>query len=130
YFFAGNEQKEMFLKEPGRYAPVLSGADLVSFVDRKKREPGKHEHGVFYNDRVYLFISEESLGKFQANSKHYLDKLSPSKDAPQPDKSDDLNVIAGSMLLSRIQMTAYKSFVTVLLRRLTKPIAPSFNSWP
>ena len=66
----------MFLADPDRYAPVISGNDVVVAADKGQNVPGNREHGVFFGYqasgyRIYLFSSEESLKKFTSNPHPY-----------------------------------------------------------
>ena len=71
YLFCGPEQQQQFLADPDRYAPVLSGNDVVITVEQGQAVAGRREHGLFFNNRVYLFASEASLEKFRENPPHY-----------------------------------------------------------
>lgn len=76
YMCAGPEEQKKFLANPDRYAPVLSGYDLVLSVERGLNVPGRREHGVFYRGRVYLFADETTLEAFRKNPRRYLEALS------------------------------------------------------
>jgi thiol-disulfide isomerase/thioredoxin/YHS domain-containing protein len=73
YLFTSEENKNAFFSDPDRYAPVLSGYDVVHYLTRGVFVPGKAEYGVFYkglgedDTRVYLFSSEDTLRRFQEN---------------------------------------------------------------
>ena len=71
YLFTGPEEQRRFLTDPDRYAPVISGNDLVMAVDQGQNTPGMREHGVYFGNRVYLFASEASLDKFSKNPNIY-----------------------------------------------------------
>jgi thioredoxin-related protein/YHS domain-containing protein len=71
YLFVNEEAQKAFLADPDRYSPVLSGNDPVMRLDYNQNVPGKREHGVFYNDRVYLFASEETFQRFDQNRARY-----------------------------------------------------------
>ena len=71
YLFAGPEQRRRFLTDPGRYAPVISGDDAVTAVDRGQTVPGRREHGVLFDNRIYLFADEANLERFQKNPDYY-----------------------------------------------------------
>jgi YHS domain-containing protein len=75
YLFSGPDQQRRFLADPDRYAPVLSGNDAVLAVEEGRAVPGRRQHGVFFNDRVYLFSNEESLDKFTQNPHHYASEV-------------------------------------------------------
>jgi len=74
YLFAGPEHQQRFLAEPDRFAPVLSGNDPVVAVDEHGEVGGRREHGVFYNDRIWLFSSEDSLETFRGNPDYYAEQ--------------------------------------------------------
>ena len=73
YLFADGEKAARFFQEPDRYAPVLSGDDVVVAVDEGRAVAGKREHGAFFGGRVYLFSSEETLQRFENNPNRYAD---------------------------------------------------------
>jgi len=74
YLFAGPEEQRRFLADPDRYAPVISGDDVVQAVDRGQSVAGRREHGVFYHGRVFLFADEASLATFAKNPSRYADQ--------------------------------------------------------
>lgn len=74
YLFAGPEEQKKFLARPDRYSPVAAGHDPVLALEGQQMVPGRREHGVFYDGRIFLFSSEESLERFSQ---------SPSRYAPQ-----------------------------------------------
>lgn len=71
YLFANEEAQKTFLGNPDRYTPVLSGNDPVMRFDHNQDVPGKREHGAFYNDRIYLFASEDSFQQFERDPARY-----------------------------------------------------------
>lgn len=74
YLFAGAEQRDRFNADPDRYAPILSGTDIVLAIEQGRQLEGQRRHGVFYNGRVYLFSSEESLQRFAQRPDFYADQ--------------------------------------------------------
>ncbi len=72
YLFSGPEEQRQFLADPDRYAPVLDGCDIVNVVDRGQGIDGRREHGAWFQDRVYLFASEQALQRFSAEPQRYL----------------------------------------------------------
>jgi YHS domain-containing protein len=72
YLFAGPEEQRRFFADPDRYAPAISGNDVVLAIDQGKPVPGMREHGVFYNNRIYLFSNEATLEKFAKNPSLYI----------------------------------------------------------
>ncbi|OHB68079.1 MAG: hypothetical protein A2V70_18580 [Planctomycetes bacterium RBG_13_63_9] len=74
YLFFGPEQQRRFLANPDRYAPVLSGNDVVIAIESGKTVPGQRAHGVFFGDRIYLFSNEASLGEFSRAPDGYAER--------------------------------------------------------
>ncbi|MDY0166081.1 MAG: hypothetical protein RBS80_06030 [Thermoguttaceae bacterium] len=73
YLFADAEKAARFFQDPDRYAPVLSGQDVVLAVDEGRYVSGQREHGAFFGHRVYLFSSEETLQRFENHPNRYAD---------------------------------------------------------
>jgi hypothetical protein len=71
YLFVGPEEQRRFFADADRYAPVASGNDLVLATEQGQAVPGMRAHGVFFNNRVYLFSNEVSLEKFARNPGAY-----------------------------------------------------------
>ena len=71
YLFTGQEEQRRFLADADRYAPVISGNDVVLAIDQGQTVPGMREHGVYFGNRVYLFSGEASLEKFSRNPNLY-----------------------------------------------------------
>ncbi len=82
YLFAGPAEQERFLRDPDRYAPVVSGNDIVLATEAGQVVSGMREHGVYFGNRVYLFSSEETLKKFAKNPNLYanqaLERFAPA----------------------------------------------------
>ncbi len=64
YHMSSPTAKEKFLASPDRFAPICSGMDIVVYLEEGKLVEGKRELGCRYQDRVYLFSSQESKQKF------------------------------------------------------------------
>jgi len=75
YLFAGPEQQQQFLADPDRYSPTLSGDDPVVALEGRLAVAGRREHGVTYQQRIYLFSSEESLKRFWENPNRYASEV-------------------------------------------------------
>ncbi len=71
YLFAGPEQQRKFLADPDRYAPVLSGNDVVIALEQQQTVPGHRRHGVLFGSRVYLFANETTLARFSKDPRRY-----------------------------------------------------------
>jgi protein disulfide-isomerase len=78
YLMADLQAKLDFLALPHRYAPVLGGCDPVEWVDHGKLVPGMRSHGVYCNDRVFLFVSEENLASFSNDAQRYRSRVDVS----------------------------------------------------
>jgi len=79
YLFAGPKERQMFLENPHKYAPVEAGDDAVVLREQGLRVPGRRECGGVYDGRLYLFSSEESYAKFEQAA-----KLAGSQQRPSP----------------------------------------------
>jgi protein disulfide-isomerase len=71
YLFAGPEQQQRFLASPDLYSPALSGNDPILSFTRGVPVPGQRAFGVAYNNRMYLFASEDTLKQFWEAPDHY-----------------------------------------------------------
>jgi thiol-disulfide isomerase/thioredoxin/YHS domain-containing protein len=60
-----------FSKEPAKYAPAAMGEDIVQMVNRNKKIVGQRKFGAWFQDRVYLFSTQESLDAFAAKPEFY-----------------------------------------------------------
>lgn len=67
YYLASKDCQRKFLETPDRYAPVLSGYDLVQFLQTGTLKEGLREYGCWYKGRVYMFCSEANRAYFDAN---------------------------------------------------------------
>jgi YHS domain-containing protein/thiol-disulfide isomerase/thioredoxin len=71
YLFADAEKARRFFQDPDRYAPVLSGSDVVVATSEGRLVSGQREHGAFFGNRIYLFSSEDTLREFENNPNRY-----------------------------------------------------------
>jgi YHS domain-containing protein/thiol-disulfide isomerase/thioredoxin len=71
YLFAGPEQQRKFLADPDRYSPAVSGQDVVMAMDHGQDVCGKRGLGIVYQNRIYLFSSENSRQIFSQNPQRY-----------------------------------------------------------
>lgn len=69
YFFVNESYRDIFMKDPDRYAPVLGGYDVVIYRETGKLVEGKTVHGGFLgtgdNKVIFLFANEENKQKFK-----------------------------------------------------------------
>lgn len=73
YLFPGEEQRQMFLKNPAKYVPALGGECSVCLVEMKKHIPGSVRFASLYGDRLFLFPGEEQKQMFLKNPARYVD---------------------------------------------------------
>ena len=74
YLLESRERRAAFLENPRKYAPVLSGMDVVEFAENGTKAPGKRSHGVFFKGRIFLFASEENVQTFYSAPSKYGDE--------------------------------------------------------
>lgn len=72
FFFASADARETFLKYPDHFAPEMLGHDVVQFAEHMHWTRGKREFGVFYQDQIWLFESEDSRRKFKESPETYM----------------------------------------------------------
>ena len=75
YLFAGANEQQRFLANPDRYAPALSGDDVVVAFEAGSQIPGQRRYGVTYQSRIYLFSSLETRSRFAANPQAYASRV-------------------------------------------------------
>ncbi|MCS7238059.1 MAG: thioredoxin family protein [Thermoguttaceae bacterium] len=85
YLFAGPAEQAKFASDPQRFAPVLSGYDVVLAVDKGVLVPGRREFGGWYQGRMYLFANEETLRRFDAEPQRYTAAVAARSPASPPD---------------------------------------------
>ncbi|MFH5806789.1 hypothetical protein ACG2DA_22310, partial [Alienimonas sp. DA493] len=73
YRFASAEARVKFVADPARYAPAAGGRDLVIASTGWGETVGSLAHAAWYKGRLYLFASRESMRRFVANPRDYLD---------------------------------------------------------
>jgi protein disulfide-isomerase len=71
YLFSSPEEAKRFYADPDRYAPMLSGQDVVLAVDGGLSVPGARAIGVRYEGHIYLFSTEASCQKFYQDPVRY-----------------------------------------------------------
>lgn len=75
YLFANATAQKAFLADPDRFAPALSGYDPVVFNETQQLVEGKRAFGLTFNGQIYVFASEESLNRFEAEPKPFADTV-------------------------------------------------------
>lgn len=87
YYFVNEDARSSFLEAPDRFAPVLSGFDIVLFLHTGKLEPGKREFGCWYAlegqpEKMFLFKSRESREQFNQERIRYAQSLGEQSGPP------------------------------------------------
>ena len=71
YLFSNQQNLQLFLSNPDKFSPVLSGFDPVLFTDHQRLIDGQRKYGVAYKKRVYLFQNEYTLRAFWNSPDRY-----------------------------------------------------------
>ncbi len=72
YHFVTAEGLRDFKQDPERYVPRFLGCDPVIVWDTDRAVPGKTQYGAFYDDELYLFVSDDNRKTFKANPDKYI----------------------------------------------------------
>ena len=75
YLFPSDEQKQMFIADPGKYNQVdvaMNGECVVCKVEMNKQMPGNPDVSVIHNGMKYQFMSEEQRKMFNMNPSKYV----------------------------------------------------------
>lgn len=83
YLFASEIEQREFLAAPDSFSPVLSGYDPVLAADQSQAVPGQRRYGVFFEGRIFLFSSEETLSRFAQNPDQYASPILQASRAPR-----------------------------------------------
>jgi YHS domain-containing protein len=73
YLFSGPEQQKQFLANPDQFGLAMSGYDPVLALEKRQYVPGIRKHGLYFNNRIYLFSSETTLTQFWNAASRYAD---------------------------------------------------------
>ena len=71
YFFSTKETQKLFLKAPSDYAPQNLGCDPIVLLTDDRAVAGKIRFGAFFDDRLYLFSSEDNRVRFKQSPLKY-----------------------------------------------------------
>ena len=71
YLFSNQQNLQLFLSNPDKFSPILSGFDPVLFTDYQRLINGQREFGVAYKKRIYLFQNEHTLRAFWSSPDRY-----------------------------------------------------------
>lgn len=72
FLMASRELQEQFIADPNRYAPQLLGCDPVIVWETDRAVRGDTRFGAFYDERLYLFSSNENRQRFKENPDRFI----------------------------------------------------------
>lgn len=72
YLFSGPAERDRFLNNPQRYAPVSEGFDPVVLGEDGRSVLGRTDFCVVFEGRLYMFSNASSLARFRQNPRHYI----------------------------------------------------------
>jgi YHS domain-containing protein len=71
YLFPGEEQRQMFVKNPDKYTPALGGKCTVCQVEMGKDVEGTVHFAAIHQGRLFLFPGDEQKQMFLKNPSKY-----------------------------------------------------------
>jgi YHS domain-containing protein len=71
YLFRSPTQRQRFLADPRRYAPVCGACDPVLAAEGNREVPGRTACCVIYDGRLYMFSSSATLERFKQDPQQY-----------------------------------------------------------
>lgn len=72
YHFASAEALAEFEASPERFAPKYLGCDPVVVWETDRAVPGNIRYGAFYDDELYLFVSDSNRQRFKADPDQFV----------------------------------------------------------
>ena len=72
YLFPAADQKQAFMQDPAKYAPILGGDCIVAKVELGKRIPGSVQHAALHRGHLYLFANAQAKEKFRTSKEKYV----------------------------------------------------------
>ncbi len=72
YHFVSRELMLEFRNDPAGYAPKLLGCDPVILIKTDRAVSGNTQFGAYYDDDLYLFVSQDNRTEFKANPDRYI----------------------------------------------------------
>jgi len=73
YYFPNDAIRQKFLDNPGKYVAALDGDCIVCYAKLGKRVPGTVQHVARYDNRVFLFPSDNERQVFLKNPPEFAD---------------------------------------------------------
>lgn len=74
YLFSSQRCQQVFMADPDRYSPMLSGYDPVRYIQHGETVPGLRQHGMWLHGKMYLFADEPSLERFRRSPDFFAQK--------------------------------------------------------
>lgn len=71
YFMSNAEELAQFQSDPARYAPQYLGCDPVILMESKRAIRGTAKFGAYFDDRLFLFVSTDTRGRFAREPAKY-----------------------------------------------------------
>jgi protein disulfide-isomerase len=84
YLFTSAEELQRFLANPDAYSPVASGQDVVAALNYGQEVEGKRSLGLTYQNRIYLFSSQETQQMFVQNRDRYATEVLQAENLTRP----------------------------------------------
>ena len=75
YQCASEEARIEFLQDPDKYSPVLSGYDIVHFLETGELVAGKREFGCEFQGHVFIFMNAANKAHFDTHAIDYAGNL-------------------------------------------------------
>jgi YHS domain-containing protein/thiol-disulfide isomerase/thioredoxin len=73
--FASPRHRAAFLNDPERFWPAIDGFCPVSAVDQSVLQSGELSKALMYQDRIWMFATQEQLERFRERPAHYVTQL-------------------------------------------------------
>jgi protein disulfide-isomerase len=92
YYCMNEEAQQAFLAAPDRFSPVLSGYDIVHFLETGELVAGKREHGCRFGvapdrERVFLFANAATRQRFNQQAVKYAMSVGQTDDDAVSDQA-------------------------------------------
>lgn len=81
YYCANEEARTLFLQEPDRYSPVMSGYDIVHFLETGELVSGQRQFGCEFLGRVFIFMNASNKAHFDIHAVQYARNLQTQVDS-------------------------------------------------
>ena len=75
YLFSSWSEQQLFLANPDKYTPGLSGHDPVILAEHGQWVEGKRNYGVFFGNQFFLFSDAATRDQFESNPDLYAERI-------------------------------------------------------